>query len=100
METGSYLLLGTDGGNQTFYSTAHGSGRTLSRRKARKLFQGKELLKQMESRGIIIRSASLGSLAEEAGAAYKNIDDVVAATESAGISARVVKLNPLGNIKG
>ena len=39
-------------------------------------------------------------VAEEAGGAYKNVDDVVEATETAGLSKRVVRLVPLGNIKG
>ena len=100
METGSYLLVGTPSGNQTFYSTAHGSGRTMSRTKARKLWFGKKLQKEMEERGIYVRTASWPGLAEEAGGAYKNIDDVILATELAGISKRVVRFIPIGNVKG
>jgi tRNA-splicing ligase RtcB len=47
-----------------------------------------------------VRTASWGGLAEEAGIAYKNVDEVVEATELAGLSKRVVRLLPLGNIKG
>ena len=54
----------------------------------------------MESRGIYVRTATWGGLAEEAGAAYKSIDEVVEATELAGLSKRVVKLTPIGNVKG
>lgn len=100
METGSYLLVGTPGGAETFYSTAHGSGRTMSRAKARKLWRGEKLQREMESHGIYIRTASWSGLAEEAGQAYKNIDDVVEATEKAGISKRVVRFVPVGNVKG
>jgi len=100
METGSYLLAGVEGGAQTFFSTAHGSGRTMSRHQAKKRFQGKKLLQDMEARGIYVRTASFAGLAEEAGPAYKNIDDVVAATEEAGISRRVARLVPVGNVKG
>jgi len=100
METGSYLLVGTPGGNETFFSTAHGSGRTMSRTKARRLWHGKKLQKEMEERGIYVRTASWPGLAEEAGDAYKNIDDVVLATELAGISKRVVRFIPIGNVKG
>ena len=39
-------------------------------------------------------------MAEEAGSAYKDIDEVIAATELAGISRRVAKLSPVGNVKG
>lgn len=100
METGSYLLVGVPGGDQTFFSTAHGSGRTMSRTKARKIYRGEQLQKDMESRGIYVRSTSWSGLAEEAGGAYKNIDDVIEAAELAGISKRVVRLTPIGNIKG
>lgn len=100
METGSYLLAGVPEGSQTFYSTAHGSGRTMSRTKARKQWRGNELLMQMEDRGIYVRSASMKGLAEEAGGAYKNIDDVVEASKLAGISTPVVRLLPIGNVKG
>jgi len=100
METGSYLLAGVKGGAGTFYSTAHGSGRTMSRHSARKMYQGKSLLKDMKGRGIYVRTVSYKGLAEEAGGAYKNIDDVVKATELAGISKRVARFVPIGNIKG
>lgn len=100
METGSYLLAGMSSGSETFFTTAHGSGRALSRHQAKKMFRGQKLQREMEERGIYVRTASWGGLAEEAGAAYKNIDDVVEATELAGLSRRVVKLVPLGNIKG
>ncbi|GAM09559.1 tRNA-splicing ligase RtcB [Geobacter sp. OR-1] len=100
METGSYLLAGMPGSEATFATTAHGSGRTMSRHQAKKLFRGDKLQKELEQRGIYIMTDSLGGLAEEAGAAYKDIDEVAAVTEQAGLSRRVVKLTPIGNIKG
>jgi tRNA-splicing ligase RtcB (3'-phosphate/5'-hydroxy nucleic acid ligase) len=100
METGSYLLAGVESGCTAFYSTAHGSGRTMSRAQAKKKFRGRELQQQMEAKGNYIRTASYAGLAEEAGQAYKNIDDVVEAAELAGLSRRVVRLVPIGTIKG
>ena len=100
METGSYLLAGVESGSQTFYSTAHGSGRTMSRNQAKRQFQGKKLQQDMEARGIYVRTVSYSGLAEEAGAAYKNIDDVVHAASLAGISKPVVRFIPVGNVKG
>ena len=100
METGSYLLAGVPSGEQTFFSTAHGSGRAMSRTQAKRQFRGRELLEQMEARGILVRTASYSGLAEEAGPAYKVIDDVIDAAEQAGISRRVVRLVPIGNVKG
>jgi len=101
METGSYLLLGTKKAEEeTWGSTAHGSGRTMSRTKAKSLFRGDQLQKDMEKRGILIRTDSMSGLAEEAGAAYKNIDDVIEATHLAGISKKVVRFIPIANVKG
>jgi tRNA-splicing ligase RtcB len=100
METGSYLLAGVATGAKSFYSTAHGSGRTMSRTRARKLVRGRELQDRMAERGILVRSASLHGLAEEAGFAYKSVDEVAEATELAGLSRRVARLVPVGNVKG
>ncbi len=100
METGSYLLVGTPGGSTTFFSTAHGSGRSMSRTKARKLWRGEKLQRELQHRGIYVRTTSWRGLAEEAGGAYKDVDQVVEATELAGISRRVVRFTPIGNIKG
>lgn len=101
METGSYLLVGTKEAEElTFGSTAHGSGRTMSRTKARKMWRGEDLQKDMEKRGVYVRSTSFSGLAEEAGGAYKDIDEVIHATHVAGISRKVVKFTPIGNVKG
>ena len=54
----------------------------------------------MAARGILVRSATLRGLAEEAGLAYKNVDEVAESTERAGLSRRVAHLVPVGNIKG
>jgi tRNA-splicing ligase RtcB (3'-phosphate/5'-hydroxy nucleic acid ligase) len=100
METGSYLLVGTDGADETFASTAHGSGRTMSRAQAKREVRGDELQKDMEKRGIYVHAVSSRGLAEEAGKAYKDIEVVVDTLEAAGITKRVVALKPIGNVKG
>ncbi|MGH7433924.1 MAG: RtcB family protein [Candidatus Methylomirabilales bacterium] len=101
METGSYLLIGTAKAMEdSFGSTAHGSGRTMSRTAAKKKVHGRDLLQRMERQGIYVRSASFAGLAEEAGMAYKDISAVVDAVHTLGISKKVVRLQPIGNIKG
>ncbi len=100
METGSYLLAGLETGKQAFYSTAHGSGRVMSRAAARKKFRGQELLANMRRKGIYVNTASFRGLSEEAGGAYKDIHEVTRATEAAGLSKRVASFVPVGNIKG
>ena len=101
METGSYLLVGTQQAMQeTFGSTMHGSGRTMSRGQAKKIASGEQVRKQMAQRGIIVKAVSVSGLAEEAGLAYKNISDVVQTVDLAGITKKVAQLRPIGNIKG
>jgi tRNA-splicing ligase RtcB len=101
METGSYLLLGTQKAmDETFGSTAHGSGRTMSRTAAKREVRGAELQRKMQERGIYVKAATMDGLAEEAGMAYKDISEVVDTMDRAGISKKVVALRPIGNIKG
>ncbi|MEK6835740.1 MAG: RtcB family protein [Nanoarchaeota archaeon] len=101
METGSFLLVGTEKAmDETFGTTCHGSGRTMSRTKAKHQVRGEKLLHDMARKGIYVRSVSMSGLAEEAGIAYKDINEVVKSVELAGISKPVVGLKPLGNVKG
>ena len=101
METGSYLLVGTDRAvSETFGSTMHGSGRTMSRAQAKKSIRGEQLQQEMSRRGILVKAVSMSGLAEEAGFAYKNISDVVETVDRAGITKKVAELRPIGNIKG
>ena len=101
METGSYLLVGTKKAEEeAFGSSCHGSGRTMSRTKARHEVNGSELQRKMAERGILVESASLSGLAEEAGIAYKEISEVIESVEVAGLSKKVAALKPVGNVKG
>ena len=101
METGSALLVGTARAMaETWGSTAHGAGRTMSRAQARKRVGGEKLLQDMEERGIVVRAASKSGVAEEAGFAYKDLEAVVDVLHRLDISRKVVSLTPIGNIKG
>jgi len=100
MGTASYILVGLESGRETFFSTCHGAGRTMSRHAAIRAISGSEVIKNLESKGIIIKCWSLRGIAEEAPLAYKNIDDVVDVVHNAGLSKIVVKLVPLAVIKG
>lgn len=101
METGSYLFLGTDlAMKHTFGSTLHGSGRTMSRSKAKAMTTGAEVKERMNRAGIDIRTPSVQGLAEESAAAYKDIDEVARTVTALGISRPVARVIPLGNVKG
>ncbi len=101
MGTASWVLVGTEGSmSQTFGSTCHGAGRTMSRRQAKKSVRGTELKARLEGRGIAVRAGSMAGLAEEAPIAYKDVDNVVEVVDGAGIARKVARLRPMGVVKG
>ena len=101
MGRASFVLLGTGTAMKESYgSTCHGAGRVMSRHKAIKQAKGRAIWREMEDKGIIVRSASRGTLAEEMSEAYKDISNVVDVVHNAGISKKVARLRPIGVIKG
>ena len=100
MGTASYVLVGTKEGEEAFFSTCHGAGRTMSRHEAMRRVSGQEVVNRLESKGIIVKCQSYRGIAEEAPMAYKNIEDVVGVVHNAGLSKKVAKLVPLAVIKG
>lgn len=101
MGTASYVLVGTpDAMQKTFGSTAHGAGRVMSRRAANNQFNGEEVAASLRKRNIYVKAASRRGICEEAPGVYKDIDEVIKATEGAGIAKKIVRLVPLGVVKG
>ena len=101
MGTASWVLAGTSAAmTQTFGSTCHGAGRTMSRKKAKKSVHGAGLREQLESAGIHVRAGSMSGLAEEAPIAYKDVNRVVNVVHGAGIAKKVARLTPVAVIKG
>lgn len=101
MGTASYVLVGEKRSEEeTFASSCHGAGRTMSRHQAKRVVQGKTIQKELGEKGVHIKAGSYSGLAEEAPVAYKDVDRVVEVVESAGIARRVARLRPIGVIKG
>ena len=100
MGTESYLLKGTKESEETFGSTCHGAGRLMSRHQALKKWRGEQVVNELKNRGIYVHPASFKVAAEEAPGAYKDIRKVVNVAHGAGISKKVVRLIPLGVVKG
>jgi len=100
MGTESYLLHGTKESEESFSSTCHGAGRVLSRHQALKNWRGEEVVKELGRRGIYVHPASFKVAAEEAPGAYKNIRKVVDISDGANLSKKVVRLKPIGVVKG
>lgn len=97
----SYVLVGLEKSmEESWGSTCHGAGRLKSRSKAKKEMRGRQIDRELAARGIYVRAKSRGVLAEEASEAYKDVTDVVNVVEKAGITRKVARLRPLGNIKG
>ena len=97
----SFILIGTEHAmKESFGSSCHGAGRVMSRRKAKKVARGRRIVDELEQQGIIVRGASRATIDEEMPEAYKDVADVVEVIDRAGISRRVVRLRPLGVIKG
>jgi len=97
----SYVAVGTDTAmKETFGSTCHGAGRMQSRSAAKRSLKGTDIVRVLADKGITVRAGSMSSLVEEASEAYKDVSEVVDVTERAGISRKVVKLVPMGVIKG
>ncbi len=97
----SFILVGTQKAYQyTFGSTCHGAGRVLSRRKAKQQAKGRDLLKEMKDKGVIVKAAGMATVAEEMPIAYKDAEEVVNIVENVGISMKVAKLKPVAVIKG
>ena len=101
MGTASYVLSGTQSAmRETFGSICHGAGRVMSRAKAKRSIDGRKVEKMLSGKGKYVRAASMDVLAEENPGAYKNVVDVIESVETAGLAEPVVKLNPLGVVKG
>ena len=101
MGTASFVCKGTaEAMIQTFGSTCHGAGRLMSRSQALKRAKGRSIDRELESAGVLVRSQSDKTLAEEMPEAYKDVERVVAVMDGAGISPRVARLRPLGVVKG
>jgi len=101
MGTASYVLCGQEGSmKETFGTTCHGSGRTMSRHQAIRDIPASKTFESLKSKGIEIRVRSMKLISEEAEWAYKNVDDVVGVVERAGISKIVTRNVPMGVVKG
>jgi tRNA-splicing ligase RtcB len=101
MGRNSYLLVGTQKAmEESFGSTCHGAGRLMSRHAAIRTAHGRDVVKRLAEQGIVVRGPNWEGIAEEQPAAYKNVTAVVDVVHRAGLARRVVRLRPLGVIKG
>lgn len=97
----SFICIGTENAmQQTFGSTCHGAGRVLSRKKAKQMGLGRDLIQEMSKSGVAVQAHGMGTIAEEMPYAYKDVSSVVEVMDQSGISKKVARLRPVGVIKG
>jgi tRNA-splicing ligase RtcB len=99
MGTASWVLKGV-AGNPAFGSAAHGAGRVMSRKQAKKRQTGHEVRSALEAAGIALRPGSVALLSEEAPYAYKDVDAVIEVCARTTLADKVARLVPLGVVKG
>jgi tRNA-splicing ligase RtcB (3'-phosphate/5'-hydroxy nucleic acid ligase) len=101
MGTASWVLVGAEGAmRETFGSVCHGAGRLMSRTAAKKGRNARDVQKQLEEQGILVRSETRDGILEEVPEAYKDVDEVIEVVHRAGLARKVARLRPLGVIKG
>ncbi len=101
MGAGSYVLCGgSESLKVSFGSTAHGAGRLMSRTQAKNEFWGGDVQDELRGRGVYVKAQTGATIAEEAPGVYKNVDDVVQVSDDLGIGDKVVRVEPVCNIKG
>ena len=101
MGRNSYVLVGTQAAmDETFGSCCHGAGRVMSRAEAVRNAAGRSIEHELEQQGIIVMGRGRKGVAEEQPSAYKDVNDVVRVVHNAGLAKRVVRMRPLGVIKG
>jgi len=97
----SFVLVGTEGAmRESFGTTCHGAGRMMSRKGALREAKNRNIAKEMETQGILVRAQNKATLAEEASYAYKDVANVVEVVHNAGIARKVARLRPIGVVKG
>jgi tRNA-splicing ligase RtcB (3'-phosphate/5'-hydroxy nucleic acid ligase) len=97
----SFVLVGAQGSmEQSFGSCCHGAGRRQSRTAAKKSMSSRDLLNQLDARGITVRVHSKNLLTEEAPQAYKDAQQVVNVVHNAGLAQLVARLKPVIVVKG
>ena len=97
----SYICVGTEQAmSETWGSTCHGAGRTQSRHAAKRMLKGVDIAQRLARQGIYVRAQNRGLLSEEASEAYKDVAEVVDVLHEAGIAHKVVRMRPIGVVKG
>lgn len=97
MGTASYVAEGL-ANPASFASCSHGAGRALGRKAATRALSVREVEQELEAAGVRLLAASRRRIAEEAPAAYKDIEDVMRWQRD--LVKPLIRLTPIGVVKG
>jgi tRNA-splicing ligase RtcB (3'-phosphate/5'-hydroxy nucleic acid ligase) len=101
MGTASWILAGTDAAmTESWGSCCHGAGRRLSRTASTAQFSYQAIQAELREQGVHLHALTRAGVTEEAPGAYKDVDAVVDVVHEAGLGRKVVRLRPLGVVKG
>jgi len=100
MGTASYILAGVPEGVKAWYTAPHGAGRWMSRSAAMRKKTYRQVVAELESRGIYIRASNVETVVEEMPEAYKDVDKVAEVAHAVGIGRLVARMRPIGVTKG
>lgn len=98
MATGSAILYAEPGAEASAFSVNHGSGRLMSRGQAKRTLDQVAIDKQMNDADIIINTRN--TPIDESGPCYKDLNQVLATIEMAGLAKVAHRLRPVACIKG
>jgi tRNA-splicing ligase RtcB len=101
MGSASWILLGNKNSlDLTFGSTAHGAGRVMSRTQSHKKYNYKQIIEEIQAKGIVLKSMTRYGVVEEAPEVYKDVDIIAKISHDLKMATKVARLVPLGVIKG
>jgi len=100
MGTASYITIPAPKAKDPWWSAPHGAGRWMSRAAAIRTKPPREVIEELERKGVMVRAATMRELSEETPEAYKDVDRVVDVGARAQLLKPVVRLVPIAVIKG
>ena len=100
MGTASYVLAGVETGVKAWYTAPHGAGRWMSRSGAKREKTYREVVQELEVKGIYLKASNVATVIEEMPEAYKDVDRVAQVAHEVGIARLVARMRPIGVTKG
>ena len=94
------MVGGAEAEDLSFSSTAHGAGRVMGRTNAGRSIKYSDVKKELDEKGIYVKSTNEKGIVQEAPEAYKDVDEVVEVSDKLGLAKKVARLVPLAVIKG